>query len=382
MNIVSITPYPPSKDGIADYSVKLQHALQPLVDSIAVISLERDGTSTENQHAVLALNPFKWNKLYRTIRSLNPDIVHLQFDVSNYMLLIFPLSYVLLRLRPDKSCKIVATYHEAYRDRELYGLLSVAFYRLFNRLFHRIIVHTSLSEQMLTSTYGAPKDKVISLPHGTNEFPSRKENHDELRKRYGITSRHVILNFGYIYRTKGIEYVLEALKTYSEKHPGDVPTLLITGKVPRRTGLLKIFQRRNEQYLEMLHKLVKLYDLQPYVKFVGYVDNDELYSIFTLADVTTLAYTNIDQSGVLNWAIAAHTPVIASDIGGIRETLADSGVLVPPRDSAAIYEALEKLLGDDEYRTDIQRAYADIAAKISTENIARELVKIYGDLRT
>lgn len=382
MRVVSITPYPPSKDGIADYSVKLQHALQSLVEDTAIISLERDGTSTDNQHAVLALNPLKWNKLYRTIRDLNPDIVHLQFDVSNYMLLIFPLSYALLRLRRDKSCKIVATYHEAYRDRELYGLLSIVFYRLFNRLFHHIIVHTSLSEQMLTSAYGAPQDKVISLPHGTNEFPSRKENHDELRHRYGITSRHVILNFGYIYRTKGIEYVLKALKTYKEKHPDDIPTLLITGKVPRRTGLLKIFQRRNEQYLEMLHKLVKQYDLQSYVKFVGYVDNNELYSTFTLADVTTLAYTNIDQSGVLNWAIAAHTPVIASDIGGIRETLADSGVLVPPRDSEAIYAALEKLLGNDTYRANIQRAYAEIAAKISTENIARELVKIYGDLRT
>jgi glycosyltransferase involved in cell wall biosynthesis len=55
---------------------------------------------------------------------------------------------------------------------------------------------------------------------------------------------------------------------------------------------------------------------------------------------------------VIREAMALGTPVIASDIAGIPEALdrGRCGMLVPPRDVAALSAAIERLLGDEELR--------------------------------
>ncbi|HEY0002704.1 MAG TPA: glycosyltransferase [Actinoplanes sp.] len=368
MKVALITPYPPSRDGIADYAVKLVDALR---------AERADCDITVYQLQTLSLNPRTWTALYRELGRDRPDVVHVQFDISNYLLLILPLFATLLAVRRRGGPVLVATFHEAYRDRELYGVASIVFYRAFHRLFDRIYVHTRVSERRLIDAYGAATDKVSCIPHGAARFASTVRDHGALRSRFGIDpGRPVVLNFGYLYRTKGVEYLIDALALRrAGGHP--MPAVLIAGEVPQRRGMFRIFQARNNRYLAGLKQRIRSADLEEVVTFTGYIAADELYSLFTLADVVVLPYLSVDQSGVLNTAIAARTPVIASDIGGLGETLADVGVLVPPRDSAAIARALTAVLQEPEYRAGLVERYDRLAEKLDMRQVAVALLADY-----
>lgn len=378
MKLAIVAPYPPSKDGIAEYSRKFVESLGAHKDiSVsAIVSKKSDGAREPNQHALLSLSPFDWIKIYKTLKTA--DIVHLQFDISNYLLQIPFLLICLVVLRFKSKAKLIATYHEAYRDMELYGILSIVFYRVFNKIFDRIYVHTALSRDRLVGIYHADPNKVRCISHGTNKFVSKKVDHKDLRERYGIpTDANIVLNFGYIYRTKGIEYLIEALSLL--KSEDNTPYVIIAGEVPKRTGLFKYFQRKNETYLADLKYKVEEKGLEKYVRFVGYVRYEELYSLFTLANVVVLPYTHIDQSGVLNYAIAAHTPVIASKIGGLKETLASTGILVEPRNAKILASEIKSFFENSKVKELVDK-YKILARSISTDAVVGQIVNDYREI--
>jgi glycosyltransferase involved in cell wall biosynthesis len=82
-------------------------------------------------------------------------------------------------------------------------------------------------------------------------------------------------------------------------------------------------------------------------------------------------------------AMASGTAVVASSVGGIPETIADgdNGLLVPPRDEAALASALGQLLGDDALRAQLaRRARASIEQHYSTEVVCGQLSALYREL--
>jgi glycosyltransferase involved in cell wall biosynthesis len=82
-------------------------------------------------------------------------------------------------------------------------------------------------------------------------------------------------------------------------------------------------------------------------------------------------------------AMAAGRSVVASSVGGIPETLVDgdNGLLVPPRDEAALASALASLLGDKALRERLAaRARASIEQNYSTEVVCGQLSAIYREL--
>lgn len=85
------------------------------------------------------------------------------------------------------------------------------------------------------------------------------------------------------------------------------------------------------------------------VHFLGALPPNALPSIYSAADVTVLPSTGVESFGlVLVESLACATPVIASDLPGVR-TLVDAGRdgwRVPPGDTAALAAALANVLGD------------------------------------
>ena len=47
---------------------------------------------------------------------------------------------------------------------------------------------------------------------------------------------------------------------------------------------------------------------------------------------------------VVGEAMAMQKPVVATDVGGVRELIGDAGVLVPPKDSAALADAMLRIM--------------------------------------
>lgn len=93
-----------------------------------------------------------------------------------------------------------------------------------------------------------------------------------------------------------------------------------------------------------------------------------------------MPYTNVDQSGVLNIALASHKPVIASNIGGLKETLKEAGILVPKKNPYAIAEKIIQLTKNKKLYNQIVEKYKEIDKKQNTRVITKILIKQYNEL--
>jgi glycosyltransferase involved in cell wall biosynthesis len=85
---------------------------------------------------------------------------------------------------------------------------------------------------------------------------------------------------------------------------------------------------------------------------LGFVPHDQLQPLYARAAVVACP-SRREGFGVACLEAMAHArPVVATDVGGLRDLVVDgeTGIVVPPRDSAALRAALERLLGDAELR--------------------------------
>ena len=90
--------------------------------------------------------------------------------------------------------------------------------------------------------------------------------------------------------------------------------------------------------------------------FPGPRTGAELDRTYAAADLLVLASRAEAYGMVVTEALARGVPVVATDVGGVREALGDGGLLVPPEDTAALAGALRAWLGDAGLRGRLRRA--------------------------
>lgn len=382
MKVCIVSPFPPNRSGIADYTRKLVETLRSRQDvQVSVVTQSSPKGSLDYVSYSLSGRLWSWPGFYRAIAATKPDIIHLQYDFSSYMFASFPLFALLWLFKRRHGVPIVATYHEARRDLRLYGWLAAFFYTAVSRILDRVIVHTQDSMTALVGKCGVDRDRVKIVPLGTYVFPSREDKSSELAERYAVRGKRVLLFLGYIYPAKGLEYLLSACARLacSGRVTEDI-ILLVAGEVKGRDGLFKAFEWRNRNYLKRLMVLRDTLGLADKVRFIGYVRDEDLYSLLRLSDLVVLPYTEVDQSAVLSMALAAHRPVVATRVGGLAETLADAGVLVTPKDSEEIASAVESLLTDGSHYARVSAEYKRISAEQSTETVVERTVQEYREV--
>jgi glycosyltransferase involved in cell wall biosynthesis len=112
--------------------------------------------------------------------------------------------------------------------------------------------------------------------------------------------------------------------------------------------------------------------------WAGY--RDDVPRLLAGADLFVLPSLDDAFPTVLLEAMAAELPVVATHVGGIPEIVdsADVGVLVPPGDVAALADAIEALLRDEERRRRIAAAgRRRVAQEFSTERWTERLMTLY-----
>lgn len=117
-----------------------------------------------------------------------------------------------------------------------------------------------------------------------------------------------------------------------------------------------------------------------HLRFLGQVDDAEKASALRSADVYCAPNTGGESFGiVLVEAMAAGTPVVASDLDAFRRVLLDgvAGRLVPVEDSAALAGALIDLLGDRAARDDYVAVAAHAVKRYDWPVVARQIMRVY-----
>ncbi len=149
----------------------------------------------------------------------------------------------------------------------------------------------------------------------------------------------VLASVGHLIQRKGHDLVIDALPALP------AATLLIAGEGPERANL-----ERRAAALGVAGR----------VRFLGRIDHDRLRQVYNAADLLVLASSREGWANVLLEAMACGTPVVASDIWGTPEVVADpaAGLLMAAREPAALADAVKRLLARPPAR-DATRRYAE-----------------------
>jgi phosphatidylinositol alpha-mannosyltransferase len=121
-------------------------------------------------------------------------------------------------------------------------------------------------------------------------------------------------------------------------------------------------------------------DLAGHLRFLGLVDDAEKASAMRSADVYCAPNTGGESFGiVLVEAMAAGTPVVASDLHAFRRVLQDgqAGRLVPVDDSAALGDALVEMLSDEASRRGYTQNAAQAVERYDWAVVARQILLVY-----
>jgi glycosyltransferase involved in cell wall biosynthesis len=218
----------------------------------------------------------------------------------------------------------------------------------------RVIVMAEQGRDILRRAHGVDPRKVVVIPHGV---PDRDYvEPDSMKSRFGWDGRQVILTFGLLAPSKGIETVIGALPAIVDRNP-DALYVILGATHPN------LIAHEGEAYRDRLHALAAKLGVERHIAFVNaFVEQDELLDYLQAADIYATPYPNPAQitSGTLSYAVAMGKPVVSTPYVHATEILADDhGVLVPFGDSGAFAQEIGALLDDDEARAAMaQRAYA------------------------
>jgi glycosyltransferase involved in cell wall biosynthesis len=254
--------------------------------------------------------------------------------------------------------KVVLTAHNVNmaqrdgKDSRLNRLTLKIQYRLSDHIF----VHTKKMKDELAEQFGVRADAVTVIPYGINNaVPNTAITSPKAKERLGIkTSERTILFYGNIRSSKGLHHLVTAFHLLAHKHPEY--RLIIAGE-PKKGC---------EQYVRDVQDIINAHSSRDRViQRIGYVPDSETELCFKAADVLALPYDHIFQSGVLFVGYAYGLPVIASDVGSLREDVLEgkTGFLCKPCDPIDLAATIEKyfdsnLFKDLESHRQKIRAYA------------------------
>jgi glycosyltransferase involved in cell wall biosynthesis len=181
---------------------------------------------------------------------------------------------------------------------------------------------------------GADPAAVKTVPNGINNNIFFRRDRKACRRIHHIPKDAlVVLSAGDMARIKGHHRVIEALRSLVDA--GLPAYLLIAGGVGR-----------SGQYAATLRTRVTELGLEDRVRFMGLAPQNALAELMSAADVFCLASASEGWPNVVNEALACGTPVVATDVGAVRQMLPSVrfGTVVPVDDTLSLGVALREAL--------------------------------------
>jgi starch synthase len=231
-----------------------------------------------------------------------------------------------------------------------------------------IAVSGAMRDDVLHVYPGVAPDRVTVIHNGIDPDEWRPDPGAEHTERLGVDlSRPIVLFVGRITRQKGIDVLLDAALGLDPE-----AELVIRAGSPDTPELAA----------EVAQKIERVREQRPVVWIDRMLEREELVQLHSHATVFCCPSV-YEPLGIVNLeAMACETPVVASRVGGIPEVVDErNGVLVPPRDPAALAEAINGLLRDPERARGLGRAGRErVLAEFTWARAAERTLDLYRSL--
>ncbi len=210
------------------------------------------------------------------------------------------------------------------------------------RLCDHIFVHTEKMKAELVAQFGVPGGNVSVIPFGINNIvPNTGLTPDKAREKLGIRGgEKALLFFGNIAPYKGLEYLAKAFIQLC-KECRDY-RLLIAGR-----------PKVSVDYWRGIERMILASGVADrVVQRIEYVPDEQTEWFFKAADILVLPYAEIFQSGVLFLGYSFGLPVLAADVGSLKEEIVEgrTGFTFEAKDSADLARAIRMYFASELYR--------------------------------
>jgi len=241
----------------------------------------------------------------------------------------------------------------------------------------KVIVMAEKGRELLDSVYRVPSEKIEVIPHGTPDVAYVEP--DEAKARFGFSGRSIILTFGLLSPSKGIEVMIDAMPAILKRRP-DAVYVVLGATHPN------LVRDQGEAYRHGLTARVCALGIEDHVVFLDqFVDQATLIGFISMCDVYATPYLNEAQmtSGTLAYSFGLGKAIVSTPYWHARELLANEcGILVPFGDSIAIGEEIAALLTDDARRSAMRkRVYANSRSMV-WPRIAQRYLTTFEGLRS
>jgi glycosyltransferase involved in cell wall biosynthesis len=254
---------------------------------------------------------------HRFLRSFHPDLVHSHTFPAN-------ISARMLRALGSAPA-VLSTIHNVYeggwRRSALYGLTD------------GLAIHTTAVSQAVANRFiqiGAmPQSKCSVVSNGIDlaEFTSVPNRRIAVRSQLNAGDNFVWLAAGRIVPAKDYPNLLHAFARV--RSASSQVQLWIAGETNAAE------ERRIREFAGRIGISDSLHRLGL---------RDDMPSLLDAADAFVLSSAWEGMPLALGEAMAMEKPVVATDVGGVRELVDDAGVLVPPKDSDALADAMLRVM--------------------------------------
>jgi len=318
--------------------------------------VEKEGIKVFALHKKPKFDPFLISKLIDLIKREKVDLIHTHLFTAN-----------LWGRIAGKLCEVPVVSSEHGMDHWRRG-----FHWALDRMLTSVskgMVFVSESAKRFYSEKNPSvngKSRVIhngiEIANFQNPYPK-----EEIRKSLGIAiGEQVIGIVGRLVPEKAHEDFIEAIQLLAQEKKNILGLIIGEGELS-----------------ESLKKLVQQIGLEQHILFAGY--RSDLVQLYHSMDVLVLSSLREGLPLTLLEGMAAGVPVVATDVGGIKEVIKDGedGVLVPPNDPAALANAISRILDDSILRERVVSAAKEkVKNYFSVEKMVNDHELLYAEVLT
>ncbi len=308
-------------------------------------------------------NPFSWT---RGALQASGDIIHVQ-QWMPYTLLMYSWIIPILKLRGKT---IIFTVHNItpHTVKRFIKIIDRVFNTFIFKFAEGFIVHNQRNWLKFQQLYHIDFKKILIATHGPIRYEARGVTKEDARILLGIGSeKKVLLFFGYLWRYKGLDTLLQALKGIVEHVPETL--LLVAGQPIAIQGGWAPYESMITQNTLQRHVVTRL----------GFIPESQVEVLFQAADLVVLPYHEPfdTHGGAAALTITYHKPLLVTDIGGLPEYVKYAGAVSPPNDIKALERNIVRILQNDQLLVDLARDSEEKERELGWGPIAEKTIQFY-----
>jgi Glycosyltransferase len=324
------------------------------------VTKDDNAVPIESEALLDTANPFSYISTAKAIREWNPDLL-----IMRYWMSYFAPSLGFVARHMNVNCKVISILDNVVPHEPHFFDKPFTKYFLGNQSGY-VVLCDAVKDDLLALK---PNAKYLKTPHPLYGQFGECLPKSEARKLLNIPSNaKTILFFGLIREYKGLDILLKAFSMLDESYH-----LIIAG----------------EPY-GSFEKYQKLIDDSPLKSNISintqYIKDSDVNKYFSSADVCVLPYRSATQSGISSISYYYNLPMITTNVGGLKEMIADKGLgmVVDTISPNAIAEAIRDYFKDYSLPGSTAMSYIKNIEKekqrLSWSNFCNNLIEFYKQL--